>query len=336
MKQTSLYFTAPRNVELREAEIPEPGASEVRVKAICSAISSGTEMLIYQGEAPADLAADPKLAALQGSLAFPLKYGYCMAGRVEELGAGVESELQGRTVFAFNPHETVFNASVQDLLPVPAGLAEEDAAFLPSAETAVNLILDGEPRLGEHVVVLGAGIIGLMTTALLARHPLETLIVYDRYAMRRERATNLGAQAFDPNEGASQAQVALGPRKADLVYELSGNPEALNLAMELVGEHGRIVVGSWYGQRRAPLNLGEHFHRGRSRISSSQVSQIEPALRGRWDRQRRFEQAWKLLGSVRPASLFTPKVMPFVQAAEAYTMLDTQPDKHLAILLSYA
>jgi threonine dehydrogenase-like Zn-dependent dehydrogenase len=305
------------------------------VRAICSTISSGTELLIYKGEAPADLAADTALAALQGSLAFPLKYGYCMVGRVEELGDGVEPEWQGRIVFAFNPHETAFNARVQDLLPLPAAVSEQDAAFLPTAETAVNLILDAEPRLGERVVVLGTGIIGLLTTALLAQHPLESLIVFDRYAARRELATKLGAMSFDPDAGTSRAQSALGTRKADLVYELSGSPEAINLAMDLVGEHGRIVVGSWYGRRRAALNLGEHFHRGRVRIISSQVSQIEPALRGRWDRQRRFEQAWKLLANVHPATLFAPKVIAFDQAAEAYKLLDTQPDKHLAILLSY-
>lgn len=336
MKQTSLYFTAPRNVELRDAELPEPGAGEVRLRALCSAISSGTEMLIYKGDAPVNLAADATLPALQGSLAFPLKYGYCMVGRVETLGAGVSDEWRGRKAFAFNPHETVVNAQIQDLLPIPDNLSEQDAAFLPSAETAVNLILDGELRLGERVVVLGAGIIGLLTTVLLARHPLETLTVLDHYAIRRELAAQLGAKVFDPAEGIGRAQASLGPRKADVVYELTGNPEALNLAMELVGDHGRIVVGSWYGERRAPLSLGAQFHRGRVRIISSQVSQIEPALRGRWDRQRRFEQAWKLLGDVHPASLFDPRMVPFEQAAEAYKLVDTEPDKNLAVLLTYA
>lgn len=335
MKQTSLYFTAARKVELRHSDIPRPGRGEVRVRAICSAISSGTEMLIYKGEAPAGLPADTALPALRGSLAFPLKYGYCMVGRVDELGAGVEPEWQGRTTFAFNPHESLFNAQVQDLLPVPAGLAEQDAAFLPSAETAVNLILDGEPRLGEQVVVLGAGMIGLMTLALLAQHPLEMLIALDPYGARRDQATKLGAQAFAPEDEISRAQAALAPRRADLVYELSGNPEALNLAMELVGEQGRVVIGSWYGRRRAALNLGDHFHRGRVRIISSQVSQLEPALRGRWDRQRRFDQAWKLLGQLHPAKFFGAQVMPFEQAPDAYKKLDTEPEKQLAILLSY-
>lgn len=335
MKQTSLYFTAPRTIELREALLPEPVSGEVRVRAICSAISTGTEMLIYKGEAPGSLAADDSLPALPGSLAFPLKYGYCMVGRVDELGAGVVQDWLGRIVFTFNPHETAFNARLENLLFLSDKLSEQDAAFLPSAETAVNLILDGEPRLGERVVVLGAGIIGLLTTALLAQHPLESLIVFDRFPVRRELAAKSGAKAFDPQDGIGRVQTALGPRKADLVYELTGNPEALNLAMELVGEHGRIIVGSWYGERRASLNLGAQFHRGRVRIISSQVSQIEPALRGRWDRQRRFEQAWKLLGEVRPAKLFDPRVLPFKQAADAYKLLDTEPDKNLAILLSY-
>ncbi|MEX1247747.1 MAG: zinc-binding alcohol dehydrogenase [Anaerolineales bacterium] len=335
MKRQSLYFVAARRVELRTEDLPEPGAGEVRVKAVCSAISTGTELLLYKGEAPAALAADATLPALSRTLAYPLKYGYSMVGRVEAMGLDVEKSWQGRLVFAFNPHETAFNARVNDLLPLPKNCAEQDAAFLPAMETAVNLILDGEPRLGERVVVLGQGVIGLLATGLLARHPLDALIAFDRYPLRRELSLALEAQAsLDPADSVAEAQQSLGARGADLVYELSGNPEALNLAMELVGDQGRIVVGSWYGVRRAALSLGERFHRGRVKIISSQVSHIEPALRGRWDRQRRFELAWKMLAEVQPSRLVT-RQLAFDKAAEAYAALDREPEKNLAILLSY-
>ncbi|MEX2161620.1 MAG: zinc-binding alcohol dehydrogenase [Anaerolineales bacterium] len=334
MKRQSVYFVAPRRVELRIEDLPEPATGEARLKAICSAISTGTELMLYKGEAPAALAVDATLPALTGTLAYPLKYGYSMIGRVEGLGSGVEASWQGRLAFAFNPHETAFNARVEDLIPLPADCAEKDGAFLPAMETAVNLVLDGEPRLGERVAVLGQGLIGLLTTALLARHPLGTLVTLDRYGARRELSVSMGAQAaFDPGD-VTKAKESLGERGADLVYELTGNPEALNQALDLVGEQGRVVVGSWYGERRAAINLGERFHRGRVKLISSQVSHIEPALRGRWDRQRRFEVAWTLLNEIKPSGLATGE-FAFDKAAEAYELLAKDPQANLTFLLTY-
>lgn len=333
MKRTSLYFTAPQQVELRHEELPAPAAGEVQVLAACSAISAGTELLLYRGEAPADLAADASLPALGGKLAFPLRYGYCAVGRVAAHGPGVDPAWQGRRVFAFNPHESAFNTRAEDLQSIPEGVADADAAFLPNMETAVNLILDGEPRLGEKVVVLGQGVVGLLTTALLAQHPLD-LLTMDAYPLRRKRSQELGAAASLEPGSLAQALSLLGPRRADLVYELSGRPEALDTALALVGEHGRIVVGSWYGGRRAPVDLGGHFHRGRVRILSSQVSQLPPAASGRWDRARRFETAWQQLARIQPSRLVTHR-FPFARAEEAYALLANQPEDSIAVLFEY-
>jgi 2-desacetyl-2-hydroxyethyl bacteriochlorophyllide A dehydrogenase len=335
LKRKSLYFVAPQRVELREEELSAPGAGELQIEAICSAISAGTEMLLYRGEAPSDLPADASLPALRGSLAYPLKYGYCAVGRVAAVGDGVDEAWKGRHVFAFNPHENTFNARAEDAQPVPAAIADEDAAFLPNMETAVNLILDGDPRLGERVVVLGQGVVGLLATALLARHPLDALLSFDRYALRREFAAKFGAQnSFDPDGGSQEALRLLGDRRADLVYELSGRPQALDLALSLVGDNGRIVVGSWYGQQQSSVDLGGHFHRGRIKIISSQVSHIEPALTGRWDRTRRFELAWKTLAEIRPSQLVTNR-FPFEQAHQAYARLAAKPAETLGVLFDY-
>lgn len=335
MKRSSLYFVGAQKVELREEELTAPGPGQVQVRSLVSAISAGTELLIYKGEAPQELAADTEIAALSGSLAFPLKYGYSMVGEVSEVGEGVGTEWKGRRVFAFNPHETAFNANIENILPLPDGIEIEDAVLLANVETAVSLVMDGAPRLGEKVVVLGQGVVGLLTMALLARHPLEVLITVDNIKLRRDYSRRLGAnESLDPEEIVDQAGSLFGKDGADLVYELTGNPGALNLGLELVGEHGRIVVGSWYGTRTAPFNLGGKFHRGRVKIISSQVSQIEPALRGRWDKARRFALAWKWLREVRPGQLVTHRFR-FAEAQKAYQLLVDQPEKALGVLLQY-
>jgi 2-desacetyl-2-hydroxyethyl bacteriochlorophyllide A dehydrogenase len=337
MNRKSLIFTAPFKVEVREDELADPKPGEVQVRTVLSAISAGTELLLYRGEAPGDLPADATISALDGKLSYPLKYGYSAVGEVISIGEGVGAEWRGRRVFALNPHESAFNAKIENLQSLPDEVEVERATFLANAETAVNLVLDGSPRLGERVVVLGQGVVGLFLTAGLARHPLESLISFDNYPGRRDFSLKFGAQqSFDSTKPESKeaAMALLGPRGADLVYELSGQPEALDLAMNLVGEEGRIVVGSWYGSKRAPIDLGGHFHRGRIKLISSQVSHIAPALTGRWDLGRRFEQAWKWLAEIKPIQLVTHR-FAIADAAKAYAQLNEKPAETLGILLTY-
>lgn len=327
MTDRALYFTAPRSLALRATQAVPPGAGQVRVRTLASAISPGTEMLIYKGEAPPDLAADDTLAALSGALAFPLKYGYACVGVVETLGDGVERGWLGRRVFAFNPHESAFVCAAAQLHPIPDDVSDDDALLLPNMESAVNFVMDGRPVIGERVAVIGQGVVGLLVTALLARMPLAQLVVFDRIAARRARGLALGAtRALDPAEPPAF--------DADLCFELSGAPAALDSAIALCGYAGRIVIGSWYGTRRAPLDLGGRFHRSRIQLVSSQVSTLSPDLLARWDIPRRLAVAWEMLRAVRPAQLITHRI-PFARAAEAYRMLDERPEDALQVVLGY-
>lgn len=341
LRRRTLYFTAPYQILVEEERRPQPAAGQVLVQTVVSAISSGTELLIYRGQAPTDLAVDETIAALAGTFGFPLKYGYAAVGRVVACGAAVGEAWQGRLVFAFHPHESHFLAAPDDLYPVPASLSAEEAALLPNMETAVNFLMDGRPLIGERVVVFGQGIVGLLTTALLARCPLSRLLTLDRFALRRERSLALGAQAsLDPADPdvlervESHLQGEAAGRGADLTYELSGSPEALEQAIAVTGFHGRIVIGSWYGQKLAHLGLGGRFHRSRLRLISSQVSTIAPELTGRWDKWRRLQLAWQMVQQLRPASLITHRI-PFARAAEAYALLDQRPGEAIQVLLTY-
>ncbi|HSB03352.1 MAG TPA: hypothetical protein VLE49_22065, partial [Anaerolineales bacterium] len=86
MKRKTLYFTAPREVELREEALPALGADDVLVETACSAISAGTEMLVYQGRFPGELEIDPVIAGLRGGFQYPLAFGYACVGAVKEIG----------------------------------------------------------------------------------------------------------------------------------------------------------------------------------------------------------------------------------------------------------
>ena len=325
----SLYFVAPGEVEVRREPCPLPAPDEVLVATQVSAISAGTELLFYRGQVPADLRADATIAALAGPSAYPLKYGYACVGRVTTLGATVDPAWHGRTVFAFQPHESHFTARPAQLIPVPPDVAPEHAALLPNMETAVNFLMDGAPLIGERVLVLGLGIVGQLTCALLARFPLAELVAVDAVPARRARAAALGVRTLSPAELSQQP-----PLGADLVYEVSGNPAALDSAIAHARFDGRVVIGSWYGDKRAPVELGGVFHRSRIRLISSQVSTIAPGHTGRWDKARRLDVAWSMLRAVDVDPLITHR-LPLDDAAAAYAQLDRDPAHTLQILLTH-
>jgi len=341
MPRQALYFLAPRQVALKEEDLPPPAFGQVVVNTLVSAVSSGTELLIYRGQVPPDLARDETIAALGGDFSFPLKYGYAAVGRVAERGPGVAPEWQDRLVFAFHPHESRFLATPDELLPLPPEMSPEDAVFFPNLETAITLLLDGRPLVGEQVAVFGQGVVGLLLTALLARWPLAALVTLDLYPRRRLASENLGAHlSLDPSApGARDRLLAAlqGPRPysgADLAFEVSGDPAALNQAIAAAGFSGRVVIGSWYGLKPAELALGGRFHRSRINLISSQVSTLAPEVTGRWNRARRHQAAWEMLRQLKPSRLITHR-FPFKDAAQAYALLDRRPGAAVQVVLTY-
>jgi 2-desacetyl-2-hydroxyethyl bacteriochlorophyllide A dehydrogenase len=341
MKQASLYFTAPRCVDIREKNLPAPSGREVLVKTLFSAISPGSELLVYRGLCPDDLPLDEMIPSLKGRPGFPTKYGYSVVGRVISCAKNVSPEWEGRLVFCFHPHESHFLVDPQELHPLPNDVLPEEALFLPNLETAVNFMMDGRPMIGEQVIIFGQGIVGLFTTTLLAEYPLTRLITLDLEPLRRRFSLMAGADtSLNPAETGAIAMLAEQLKSsedregADLIYELSGSPEALEQALVVAGFSSRIVIGSWYGKKAAHLNLGGRFHRSRIRLISSQVSSIGPELTGRWTKSRRLELVWSLLRKVDPVRFVTHRY-PFYQAHEAYTCLDQDPGHCVQIILTY-
>src|SRR5687768_17656066 len=101
-----LWFTGARAVEVRAQQLAPPASGELLIKTICSAISAGTEMLVYRGQLPAAMKIDATLQSMQEAAVYPLQYGYASVGEVIEVGAGLDYHWLGKRVFAFQPHES--------------------------------------------------------------------------------------------------------------------------------------------------------------------------------------------------------------------------------------
>ncbi|HEX2183696.1 MAG TPA: zinc-binding alcohol dehydrogenase, partial [Rubrobacteraceae bacterium] len=165
LEARAVWFAAPRAAELRRETVPPPGPGEVRVRSLVSAISHGTEMLVYRGEVPPDLPLD--LPTLAGSFSFPIKHGYATVGRVTESGA--EHLSPGDLVFVHHPHQEVFTVPADLPLPLPDGTEPLTGVFFANLETALNVVHDTPLRLGETALVFGQGVVGLLITQLLKR-----------------------------------------------------------------------------------------------------------------------------------------------------------------------
>ncbi len=326
MTRSRLYFTAPFRAEAREEPLPEPRGDEVLVRARYSAISAGSESLFFAGRQPRGMKLDASLPGLGGTTEYPVSYGYSLVGTVLDAGPGADPGLVGREVFAFHPHASHAVLRSGEVTPIPKDLDPLDAVFFPNMETAVNLVLDGAPLIGERAAVLGLGIVGLLTVALLSRFPLAALLGLDGRESRRKTALEFGATSC-PEEPDREGGM-------DLVYELTGNPEALDAALGLCGFHSRLCVGSWYGTKTHPVALGGDFHRNRIRLFSSQVSSIAPELTGRWTRERRAEVAWGELLRLRPGRLVTHR-FPLASCSEAYGMILEGPPDMLQVVFTY-
>lgn len=337
---STLFFTAPKQIEIKETLLPDLKEDELLVETICSAISAGTEMLVYRNQFPHLKEAHDSVSS---DLNYPLAYGYACVGKVKELGRMVNGEWKDRLVFSFQPHTSHFITTTENLFPIPNSLSPETACFFPNMETVVNLIQDGTPILGERVLVLGQGVVGLLTASLLSEFPLESLVVVDNFDLRRKALVESGklevgvekskVESFSPDNVVKDS-FAYAQKKFDLVYELTGSPTALNDAVELTTFSGRVVIGSWYGEKKSEVNLGGSFHRSRIKLISSQVSTISPELSGRWDKARRFDVTWKALERIKPEQWITHR-FSLNDASKAYQLLDEHPEKTIQVVFEY-
>jgi len=295
-------------VETRTVEVPEPVSDEVVVEASVSAVSAGTESLLYEGKVP------EAEAQVNGAdeLSYPTRYGYSVVGEVVDAGEDAEERV-GERVHALHPHQSRFVVPSEEAREVPRGVSDEDAAHLSNVETAVSFVMDGAPVIGENVAVFGQGSVGLLTTAVVSGFPVE-VTTFEPRETRRKRSLEMGA---DESYGPESAEEVAPQGGFDLTYEVSGNTDALEDALTVTGYDGRLVVGSWYGEKDVSLDLGTEFHRSNISVSDSQVSTLSPELRGRWTKERRLGLAWEFVEKLEPSGLVTER-FGIGEAAAAY------------------
>jgi 2-desacetyl-2-hydroxyethyl bacteriochlorophyllide A dehydrogenase len=311
----ALWYTKAGKAELRPETLAPPSADEARVRALYSGISRGTERLVFSGQVGASEWERMRAPLQGGNFPFPIKYGYCAVGVVETGPAA----LQGKHVFCLHPHQDQFNAPAAMLSVIPDAIPPKRATLAANAETALNAVWDAGAGPGDKIVIVGAGVVGLMVTAIAARLPGTDVIVVDVDDSRRATVEAMGAR-FAP-AGQHEAVAA----DADIVVHTSVSQAGLNTAIGLAGFEGTIIELSWYGDKPVSINLGGPFHSKRLKLISSQVGHVSAGRRPRWTYARRMQAAMRMLDNPALDALVadeiafadTPKLIPDVLGPQA-------------------
>ncbi len=278
----AFWLNAPGDGELRSEVLPEPGPGDVVVRSLHSAISRGTESIVFGGRVPLSQYAAMRAPFQVGDFPGPLKYGYLNVGRIDE----GPDHLRGRVVFCLYPHQTAYVVPASSVTLVPPDVPPARAALAGTVETAINALWDAAPLVGVRATVIGAGMVGCCVARLLQGFPGADVCLVDVDPTRAEVADALGVDFALPDD-------ALGGR--DLVVHTSATSEGLQRALDLLANEGTVIELSWYGDHEVQVSLGGSFHSGRLGVRASQIGTMSPSVQGRRTSADRLALALELL-----------------------------------------
>ncbi|HEU4547074.1 MAG TPA: zinc-binding alcohol dehydrogenase [Microlunatus sp.] len=320
MQQEALAFwlREPGVGEIRRITLAPPRAQDVTVRTLRSAVSRGTESLVFGGRVPPSQYDAMRAPFQDGDFPGPVKYGYLSVGLVENGPA----HLRGRTVFCLHPHQTAYVVPASAVTVVPEDVPVSRAVLAGIVETAVNALWDAAPLVGDRVAVVGAGSVGCCVARLLARIPGVSVTLVDVDPARADVADTLEVDFALPDQAA-------GGR--DLVFHTTATSSGLQRSLELLVPEGTVLELSWYGDDETVLSLGGSFHSGRLAIRASQVGVVAPSRRDRRTTADRIALALELLRDAAFDSLITgespfetlPEVMPRIVSRELPALCHT-------------
>ena len=298
----ALWITGQAQAELRPVDIDPVEAGHVRVQALTSGLSRGTESLVFHGKVPESEWARMRCPFQDGDFTFPVKSGYAMVGRIDE---GPAARI-GTRVFSLYPHQNHFTIPASAAISIPDAVSDARAVLAAQMETAMNATWDAAPRIGDRIAIIGGGVAGCLLAYLCGQVPGTDVTLIDINPDRRAVAAALGVAFSLTSDTLSKG--------CDLVFHASASAAGLELALSLAGFEATIVELSWYGVAPVAVALGGAFHSQRLTLASSQVGSVSPARRARWDHHRRLSKALSLCADPRLDVLVADET-PFADVA---------------------
>ncbi|GMV79029.1 MAG: oxidoreductase [Planctomycetota bacterium] len=324
MKIQQLVFPDQHRCEVEETELSERlGPGEVLVKNRVTLVSAGTELAMFtRTHRGFD---EPDFAYAK----YPFRPGYAAVG---EVVIGVGDIKPGTRVFHATKHGTYAKLSAQDVIVLPEGLADEHATFFGLAQISMTSPRLAPPKMGEHVVVIGMGLIGNLCAQLYAQGGAGRVGCADLTPFRLEKARACGLiEGFNTREKPLTEWVKqFGPRGAEIVVEAVGINPTIDAALKSVADRGLVVL---LGSPRSKMEIDPYFdiHRKGIAVIGAHGRNVDAVTRQQ-DQPLLLE--WLKNGKLRVEPLITQR-MPFTEGLKAYEGLRDRTDEYLGVILTY-
>lgn len=353
---------------LEETPCPRCQPGHVLIRSSCTLVSAGTErMLVEFGKAnlldkarqqpeKVKMVLDkvktdgfmPTLDAVRNKLDQPLAMGYCNAGVVMEVGAGVTGFSVGDRVASNGKHAEVVCVPKNLCAKVPETVSDEAATFTVISAIALQGIRLVQPTLGEGVVVTGLGLIGLVAVQLLRAHGCRVLGI-DMDSVKLDLARQFGAETVDLSRGEDPVSAATRFSRgrgvdAVIVTAATKSNEPMHQAALMCRKRGRIVLVGVVGlelsradfyEKELSFQVSCSYGPGRYDPLYEERGQDYPVGFVRWTEQRNFEAVLDMMieGRLNVAPLISHRFE--LSQAEAAYQLVARGGGSLGILLKY-
>ena len=333
MRARFITFRKPHEIDIEEVELPEPNPNQILIKTNVTLISAGTELTALTG-------AFPSGSAWSRYVKYPFRPGYSNVGVVVKTGSSVRGSKEGDRVATMAPHSDYAIVDAENAMKIPEGISDEEATFHTLASGVMNSVRLARISLGESVVVIGVGLLGQLAVQFCRLSGAYPVIAVDLSAKRLGLAEISGATTtIQPQEEDVFKKVSslTKGRMADVVFEVTGNPDVIPWAIRLLRRQGRLIILSsprgptkldFHDEVNAPsrMIIGTHF--------SSQPVYETPHYP--WTRLRNTELFFDLLsaGLLKVRHLIT-HIIPWHKAREAYELLMRSKDEALGVLLDF-
>jgi threonine dehydrogenase-like Zn-dependent dehydrogenase len=342
-----LRYPVAGKAEIVEVPTPKPAGDQVLCKSLYCNISAGTEMGFYRGTAPQmNYGIEPGWFFVEkpGNITYPMQsdgegvwwMGYANVSEVLESGPEVKNLKPGDVVFSQVAHKTHQLIPEGTASKLPEGTNPEHAALTALIEIAFNGILDAGIRLMDNVAVFGLGTLGQLLVQMAKRSGAKVFAV-DGLKNRMDLAGKMGADhVIDHTKGrvAERIYENTDGKGADVVFEVSGNIQALPEAIRAAAYNGKVTVLSFYQDPAGVLKLGNEFHHKRVSLQCSQILGILPALSNTWDMARRRAAALELVSLLDIKPLISHRY-DFEDSPKALEFIDRKPGDCNAVILKY-
>lgn len=320
MKTKTITFTAPCIAELVENEIGLPKENEVQVKLVVSSISSGTER--------SNLIGDPNVSPSPGTpVIFPRTLGYSSSGVVTAVGSNAtEFKVGDRVAMSWTVHTQYINMDKSCVYKISDNITFEDAALFHIGIFPLAAIRKCRLEIGESAIIMGMGVLGLVSISLLKLAGAAPIIAVDPVAEKREKALSVGADyALDPYDAEFAKKVkALTDGGANVGIEVTGIGAGLNGILDCMAKFGRVALLGCTRNKNFTIDYYHKVHApGITLIGAHTLARPDFESHGGWWTQHDDIFAIKKLtemGRIKLSDMID-EVHPPLEAPQVYTRL---------------